>query len=81
MTDKPVGWRRPVAATGHPARGLVAASREEAALAALPSLLLCGTIWLLVLPVGLLMGIASAWGSQAIALGGDVGFDGVPSIG
>lgn len=30
--------------------------------------------WLLVVPVGVLMGVATGWGSQVVSLGGDLGF-------
>jgi MFS family permease len=38
-------------------------------------LLAARAFWLLVLPVGLLMGISSGWGSQVVALGVDLGFE------
>jgi MFS family permease len=38
-------------------------------------LLASRAFWLLVLPVGILMGIASGWGSQVVSLGVDLGFE------
>ena len=39
------------------------------------SLVRARRFWLLVLPVGILMGVLSGWGSQVVSFGADLGFD------
>ncbi len=53
----------------------VEANGQRAPARAASALLAARAFWLLVLPVGLLMGIAVGWGSQVVSLGIDLGFE------